>query len=301
MIENDPAMQAYKDYLAQRGRNNGIVAKKSWFSARRAVAHFLTFCNLPITYHALNDLVIAKQANPSNTEIEKALRKYSNLDPRVRRRIEASTLCGIFNKGNFAPLKIHVNTHYVPQKKVIPESIIRAIFKESTPEMQVLQQLQASLGERIHAIGHIQEKDINLEMDSEYAVIYFDGTFTKNHISHFSICPKQIVSDTLEIMQKTKRQFFFPNYKSLWRQITNYSKKKYEVHYTSHYLRTRFETMADDTGISMNKVNYWMGGAPHGSDDTARLGHLPEIYIMKEAKKHVRFYDQYLARDLSLT
>jgi hypothetical protein len=146
----------------------------------------------------------------------------------------------------------------------------------------------------------IQEQDIKLDLHPEYAVIYFDGTYTKDHIRHFSICPKDVALKALFIMHQTKRQFLFPNIERLWtNHITRQALKNYGVHYTSHYLRSRFETIADDTGISMNKVNYFMGGAPHGSDDTARLGHLPRIYIMKEAQKMIRFYDQFLAKPLA--
>ncbi|MFI5420355.1 MAG: hypothetical protein ACHQ1H_05260 [Nitrososphaerales archaeon] len=294
-------MQKYRDYIAMRGKNNGIVPHKPWLQYRRAVVTFLQFCNLPITDHTLNDLVLAKQADPTNTEIEKALRKFTTMKGTRKRLQQASIICGIFNRGNFTPLKIHVNTHYIPPKQEIPEITIKAIFRESTPEMQVLQQLQASLGERINAIGFIKEKDIKLDIDPNYAVVYFDGTTTKGHITHFSICPKQVALDTIEIMHKTNRQYSFPNYETLWEKITDYALKNYNMHYTSHYLRAKFETTADDTGISMNKVNYWMGGAPHGTDDTARLGHLPEIYILKEAKKHIRFYDKFLATPLLLS
>ena len=166
--------------------------------------------------------------------------------------------------------------------------------------MQALQELQAYLGERIRAISFLTENDFKFDLDEKYVVVLFSDEYTKNHIRHFSICPRQTAINAIHIARATNRKFLFPNYGSSWRKITRYALSKYNVPYTSHYLRTRFETIADDTGISMNKVNYLMGGAPHGADDSAKLGHLPDIYILKEAKKYISFYDKFLANTLSL-
>jgi hypothetical protein len=267
------------------------------------VARFFKFCNLPITDHTVSDLIRIKQADPNNCEIEKALRKFITTDHPHSRRRDASIICGIFARGNFTPLRIHVNTHYVAEKTEVPEPIVKAIFRDSTPEQQTLQEWQAYLGERINACGLVTREAIHLDLDPDYAVVFFDGfkIWTKNHIRHFSICPHRVARSVLEIMQKTRRNTAFPNWQSVWKKLTKYAKETYNVRYHSHYLRSRFETIADDTGISMNKVNFFMGGSPHGSDDTARLGHLPWIYLARQAPKYIRHYKQFLADPLSLT
>lgn len=301
IVEEDPALQNYYDYLKQRGKNHGRLSNGTRKLTRRAVVHFLHFCNLEITNHTLSDLIETKQANPNNFEIEKALRKYCYSTPKtpITRTNEASYICSIFNRGNFTPLKIHINTHYAPEKTEIPEAIIKAIYREVTPELQIIQELEAYLGERRRAIGYLKLTDFNLEINPDYAVAFFDGEYTKGHIRHFSICPQQTALKAIKLAHKTGREFIFPNYETLWKKIKNYALKKYHVHYTSHYLRIRFETIADDTGISMNKVSYLMGGTPH-TPDTTKLAHLPEHYLLKEAKKYIRFYDQFLAKPLSL-
>jgi len=160
--------------------------------------------------------------------------------------------------------------------------------------MQTLQELQAYSGERINAISRITPKDIRLDLDEQFAVIFFDGSTTKNHIKHFSICPKFVALQVLEIMQKTHRNKAFPNYQQLWKKITTFAKDEFNVRYTSHYLRARFETIADDTGISMNKVAYLMG-------EKCRDGHLPDIYILRNTQKFIFAYYQFLSEKLRLT
>ncbi|MGA2875742.1 MAG: hypothetical protein ABSE82_09430 [Nitrososphaerales archaeon] len=163
--------------------------------------------------------------------------------------------------------------------------------------MQTLQELQAYLGERITAVSSITKKDINLDIDPQYTIVFF-ADHSKNFIRHFSICPKNVIQDALYIIERTNRERFFPNHQKIWDKITRYA-KNYNVRYTSHYLRSRFETIADDTGISMNKVSYLMGGTTH-AQDSAKLAHLPQHYLMKEAHKYISQYDQFLAKPLSL-
>ena len=199
IIESDPAFQAYLDYLRQRGNNQNRLSNGTLYAARRGLIHFLHFCNIPITNHALTDLVDAKRMNPNNIQIEQALRKYMSIPPAIKTRTnQASLICGIFARGNFTPLHIHVNNHYDTEKEEIPESTLRAIYHESKPEAQVIQQIQASLGERQYAIGMIQEKDFELNLDDTYAIVYFDGEYTKDHIRHFSICFKDTALKAIE-------------------------------------------------------------------------------------------------------
>jgi hypothetical protein len=301
-IADDPAYQSYEDYLRTRGNNRGILSKSSVSQARCSVIHFLQFCNLPITNHTLNDLVAYKQANPNSSEIEQAIRKFISQEHQIKRTTEATYILGIFNRGNFTPLHIHVNSHFVTDHKEIPETTLKEIYAGCPDEEKNVQDLQAHLGERRGAIMKITPDQINFDLDKDLAAIFFNGTTTKCHIRHFSLCPKPIIEKTLEIMKDTQRTTAFPNFKRHWDVITKFAQKEFKVKYTSHYLRRRFETIADDSGISMNKISFLMGGSPpHGSDDLARLGHLPQIYVMKSVPKIAAAYKQYLQQKLDLT
>jgi len=300
-IQSDQSFKRYLDYLKIRGNNKGRISHATLSHVTRAVKHFLEYCNLEITNHALNDLVEYKRNNPQSSDIEEALRAFATTEPIHARTADTSAILGIFNRGNFTQLHLHVNNHFYPERQEIPEETLKEIFKGTTEEMQTLQLFQTYIGERIFAVAHVKDKDINLDLDEELAIIFFDGSTTKNHIKHFSLCPKNVATKVLEIMNKTGRQTAFPNHTTIWKQITKFAKDEFKIKYTSHYLRARFETIADDTGISMNKVNFLMGGAPHGTDDTAKLGHLPQIYIMKQIPKMATPYKQYLQNKLDLT
>ncbi len=101
-----------------------------------AIRYFLKYTDIAITDHAIYDLVKYKQNNPNSTDIEQAVIVFTNEQPIKRARAQASYILGIFNRGNFTPLKCRVYNHFEPSEQNCTEGIFREIYKHLTPEQQ---------------------------------------------------------------------------------------------------------------------------------------------------------------------
>jgi len=90
----------------------------------------------------------------------------------------------------------------------------------------------------------------------------------------------------------------FPQYRTLWKKITDIAKSKYNTRLTSHYFRRRFETIAEKINAEDMNPNHWtilMGDKPEH-------GHMPDVYSMTDDDDPIldEFAD-HLAPRLSLT
>src|SRR5207245_797304 len=57
IILQDPSIKRYLTVVANRRRNNGFVSESTRLKTLSSTKHFLRFLGLPITYHALSDLI----------------------------------------------------------------------------------------------------------------------------------------------------------------------------------------------------------------------------------------------------
>ena len=175
----------------------------------------------------------------------------------------------------------------------ISEGILQAIYKSLDNEHQSLIDLQAFSGERVHCICTINACQIK-SFNREYAIISVKPFQTKARIEHPSIIPNTVADRVLRIARQAGRDTPFPNYNSLWRDITKLAFDKFNVRLTSHYLRKRFFSIADKTSMPTNHWDLLMGSQK-------QTGHCAENYSLEDYSELVDEYDRYLSNPLDLS
>ncbi len=171
--------------------------------------------------------------------------------------------------------------------------ILADIYRSLTEEQQLIIDYQAYAGERIACLcKNISTNQIE-KFNEKYSIIRIQPQQTKARYRHICIIPIQLAEKILHVAKTTKRENPFPNYESIWREITKLAKNKYGVRLTSHYLRKRFHSIAQKTPMPINDWDFLMG-------DKMEAGHHANTYTLEDWSDLITEYDRFLAPYLSI-
>ena len=277
VILSDQYFQNYVNYLKGVRGNNGNVSPNTLSRAIGSVWNFLDYTGIPITNHALTDLIEAKRKNPTNTEIEQAIVAFANEQPINQQSDRASFILAIFKRGNFTPLMARVNTHFEPkQKENCSWKTFLAIYAELTEEQKAMIQWGLYVPQRAVASYHVPLDRIELEKHPNYALVTIEPTvgINKARVRHPCFVPIDFAREIVRAAEAAGRTCPFPNHQSEWKKITALAKEKYGVHLLSKNLRKFFEKAAHQTRLRADFAAFVMG-------DKTKLnasGHMPLIY-----------------------
>jgi integrase len=204
----------------------------------------------------------------------------------------AAAIKGIF-KANRCPLQVSFNTTFTKSTRKISTGILKAIY-QSLPrnELRLIIDLQAYAGERVAAICRNTGLD-QWEDYGAYTLIHVRAEHTKARNDHICIIPRSLADTIRQYAAQTGRTIPFPNYETLWREITHLALDRYDTRITSHYLRKRFHTIAGKTAMPVNSWDYLMG-------DKQTHGHNAGTYTLEDFSQLVQEYDKFLASFLSI-
>jgi hypothetical protein len=155
-------------------------------------------------------------------------------------------------------------------------------------------ELQAYAGERIAALAKLTPLSQWEDYNEQYTLIHILAKDTKARNGHICIIPKGLADWLRDYAQVNKRTVTFPNYETLWREITKLALSRFQIRLTSHYLRKRFHTISGKTVMPVNEWDYLMG-------DKQSYGHNAGTYTLEDFSSLVKDYDHYLAPYLSIS
>jgi hypothetical protein len=295
-ISKDLTVRTYLADLSKAGKPTSENSKKAILLACRK---FLEQTKRPIRESIMQELVQFKQDNPKDTTIEQELKLWKAEANSRSTQVYVAMILGLFRR-NYARLNltIHVEgsgNHTIP----IKEPILRAIRQDEQLSEQHKDEidLMAYSGERRQAINMTPIENVHLVDGTESALIDVPANVSKTATRHPCIIPKELAERLLERAQRLGYKVLNPNHGSLWREITRLSKRKYNVLLTSHYMRKRFETLAERIPSTEMNPNHWvilMGSKP-------TLGHMPDIYSLLSNMELVQEYETHLMPRLALT
>jgi hypothetical protein len=292
-IDHDPAIQRYFETIKSRRRNRGYLSPMTVNLTHYAVRSFLGYIGITVTDHAIRDLIEDRRLNPGNTSIDDSLLSFSNLNPILSHRDRAIAIKGIFHR-NGVLLYPSIDNHCGKRTPKISDGILKEIFEAQDFEKQTMMEMQAYAGERIRCLAKGVKLSQIRRHDDKYSVIEVEYWQTKARLPHICIIPNRVADAIKDIATRTGRKSPFPNYESLWRQITRYAYEKYGVRLTSHYLRKRFHSIAQKTAMPVNHWDYLMG-------DSMKEGHEAGVYTLDDDTEIIQEYDRFLAPRLSLS
>lgn len=291
-VSKDLALERYFNAIKNRRRNQGYISKVSMRNVYQACTKFLLFLGQKITDHSVSDLVKQKQMSPQDFWLEDKLLEFSNQEPLVSYRKHAVRVLGVFRE-NRARLQATIDYHFTTRTKKISEGILREIFISQDFEKRTLMEYQAYAGQRIQCLSRLDISQFE-PFNQEYTIVRIRFHQNKVRIPHVCVIPRRLAESILQICNATRRRQPFPNYESLWKQITKFASEKYGVRLTSHYLRKRFHSIAQKTPMPVNDWDYLMG-------DKMEIGHAASTYTLEDFSELVCEYDTYLVSPLGLT
>lgn len=292
----DTAIRTYFADLAKTGKPTSYNAKRGTLLACR---RFLQRLGKPITETAIQQLVQFKRDNPKDTSLEQELKIWKSEGTTSNNAYSVARILGVFHR-NYARLSLTVHVDNNGNKTIpIKEPILRAIRQDEqlSEEQKDEIDLMAYSGERRHAINMTAVENVHLVDDTQSAIIDVPANVSKTATRHPCIIPKDLAEKLLERSQRLGYKVLVPNYQSLWTEITRLAKRKHNVLLTSHYLRKRFETLAERIPSTDMNPNHWvilMGSKP-------TLGHMPDIYSLLSNTELIQEYEAHLRPRLALT
>ena len=251
---------------------------------------------VPVTATAVSEIIQRKADNPKDFTIEKLLKlwKAEATDSSAQHNI--GRVLGVFRR-NYAPL--HMTIHITSSYKTIPiaEPTLRAIWNDLTPDDRDVLDLMAYGAERRRALNMLPLENVHLVEGSNVAILDVPARLSKTGIAHPAIIPKDLAERLLDKASTNGYTVLVPNYGTIWRRITKLAINSHKVRLTSHYLRKRFETLAERIPSNEMNPNHWvilMGSKP-------TLGHMPEIYSLLTDRELITEYETYLMPRLALS
>lgn len=244
----------------------------------------------------MSELIEYKRKNRDDTSLEQTL-KLAKADGTLCTNYVACII-GLFRR-NYARLDLTV--HVTSKHRTIPisEPTLRAIRLDPDliEEERDAIDLMTYGAERITALSRLPIENVHLIEDSNAALLDIPANIAKTGLAHPSIIPKALAEKLLDRATALGYKTLFPNSKTRWRRITKLAESKYHVLLTSHYLRKRFETLAERIPANEMNPNHWM--VLMGSKPT--LGHMPEIYSLMSDTELIQEYETHLMPRLALT
>jgi len=294
MMANDPAIRRYLYDLGSRRNNNGIVPHESIQFTYQSVKQFLAYIDVPVSDHAISDLVNYKRQNPLSDDIELALADYSRVPPIKYHAGSANRILGVFGaSGKRARLDVRINNHFTPSAENCAIETFREIYSHLTPYQQDMVQWGVYVPERAKAASRTPFADIDLSR-SDYAVVHMHGSApsalgirTKARVDHPAFVPIDFARKLVTRAQAAGRRCPFPDHQSEWKKITTFARKEYSVLLQSKYCRKFFEDMAEETSLPPSIAAFIMGD----KTKLAQTGHLPQHYNLK-----IRFIENMISR-----
>jgi integrase len=268
--------------------------------APSSTRQFLQFLGRPITPTAASELIAVTKAQHNNDDFttDDSLQRFAALKPVVTHFTRACFVKGVF-RANHCPLYATFDTHFSRPTKKIGSEVLKAIYDSLDDEHRALMDYQAYAGERVGCISRKVTLQDFEDFDDRYTLIRIKASITKARNNHICIIPKQLADWIREYSKSRAKAGFpnssapFPNYETLWRDITKLAFEKHAIRLTSHYLRKRFHTIAGKTPMPVNSWDYLMG-------DKQSWGHEAGSYTLEDFNDLVSEYGKYLAPYLSI-
>ena len=292
IIAQDKAITIYLTNLANRRRNNGEVSYGTRWRTINSIRHFLQFVHRDITPTALTELIQDTKRQHKNDDYatDDALLAFVSRPSVIANAQRGAYVKAVF-KANRCPLQASFNTSFTRSTRKISPGILKAIYDSLDEEHRAIIDLQAYAGERVQAICTVPLDQ--WEDSDRYTLIHIHAKQTKARNEHISIIPRTLADKIRGVCKVTKRDRPFPNYESIWREITKLALDKFGTRLTSHYLRKRFHTIAGKSAMPVNSWDYLMG-------DKQTHGHNAGTYTLEDFSELVEEYDRYLAPYLSI-
>lgn len=167
--------------------------------------HFLRFLELPISNHALKDLIekTQRQHKGEYYATDDMLLEFVGQKPITSFASWGASIKGIF-KANRCPLQASFNTTFTHSTKKIGSGMLKAIYESVTVEEQKLMELQAYAGERLAAVSLTPISQWE-DFDNRFTLIHIRARDTKARNEHVSIIPKTLADWLRHYCNQTKR------------------------------------------------------------------------------------------------
>ncbi len=289
--------KAIRTYIADLSSPEKPLDKHQQTLICLALVRFLIRLSKPISASAVSELVQFKKEHPNDTSLEQELKLWKAENNRPGTYAMISRVLGVFHR-NFARLQMTI--HFPSSSnhtKPISEPTLRAIWNDLTPGDRDVLDLMAYGAERRNALNMLPLENVHLAENSNVAILEVPSRLSKTGIQHPSIIPKGLAERLLDDATRNGYTVLVPNYRTVWKRITKLAQTTYHVRLTSHYLRKRFETIAERIPSNEMNPNHWvilMGSKP-------MLGHMPDIYSLLSNTELIKEYETYLMPRLALT
>ncbi len=250
-----------------------------------------------MTETALSELLkkTRQQHREDNFETDLALRTFSKKKPENTYANYSGLIKGIF-KANNCPLAASIKQPTARKEKRISAGILKAIY-DSLPrdELRLITDLGAFVPERVAAVCGKTPISAWEDFNDKYTLIRFDPAQTKVHYEHIGILPRTLADRVRSYAQQTGRypNAPFPNYETLWREITKHALANYGIRLTSKYLRKEYTAKAKKTPMPANDWDFLAG-------HKQKVGNQAHHYDPEDDTSLVKEYDRYLAPYLGL-
>jgi integrase len=289
--------QAFQDYLADLKTRRGRLSKITLMQATSGTLGFLRYLKRDITDTALSQLIKETREQHRNDDFstDKALRRYISEAKVATQLKHASYVKGIF-KANGCPLTASVPQPKPTKTKRISPGILKAIY-ESLPrdELRLIMDYLSHAAERRAALCALTPIDA-WEDTRNFTIIHFDPTTTKVNYEHISVIPRSLADAIREYARRAGRgtNAPFPNYVTLWREITKIAMQQFGTRLTANYMRKRFLSIAKLTPMPPNDWDFLAG-------HKQRVGNYAHHYQLEDDAQLVEEYRKYLAPFLSIS
>jgi hypothetical protein len=140
-----------------------------------------------------------------------------------------------FSRYSRLNMTIHIKTSH--QTVPIAEPVLLSIYNDCQQRERDAIDLIAHGAERRDALGMLPVENVHLVENSNVAILDIPAQPAKTDTRHPSIIPKDLAERLLDNAQAYGYKTLLPNYRSVWRRITNLAEGTYHVRLTSHYFR----------------------------------------------------------------
>ena len=276
IIDRDPTLQSYYRHCANHKGNAGEVSPHTITYAHAAVKQFLNYADIPLSEHALFDLITYKRNNPLSTDIEQCDQDYVAEPPIKAHAGMANCIIGIF-RANFARLNVSVNNHFESNEEDCSTEAFFKVWEAMNEETQDLIQWGVYHPERPSACGKI--RFFEFQTIGNYAVAWLAAHSecyrNKSKVKHPAIVPLAFFNEVKAKAQATGRDQPFPNYASIFKyRIIPLARQEFKEKLVSNRGPKIFEEMADKARMSPAISAFLMGDKTKMNQS----GHLALIY-----------------------
>ncbi len=289
-ILQDPKVKRYVTVIRSKPKSGGLLSDNTKQKVGLYLNQFIQYMEI----NSPSELLELRIKTKDQHLIDDKLEEFSQI--RLGNKSAAQYIRGFF-RANRNPLNVYIDNHTVDRQPPPSEERLSLIYQNATLGQKALMSLQADAGERIRATALTKIKDLpDLNEQQDIHVIIFDQERTKihrEHISYYSENTAELIRKYIQDNSKTSSDPLFPNYRNIWRPITDYS-KSIGTYLKSHHLRKRFVHIAERTPMPIADINYLMGDAKQGV-------HCAEAYSYTIEDELAEEYRKFLLPSLAIT